>query len=68
MPLYEFECPEGTITERIASLNTKHITCPKCGKKARKIMSPSVRSTFEFRSGDGRLPKKRIGKRSRNLI
>lgn len=68
MPMYEFECPEGTITEQLVSLDTKHITCPKCGQKAKKIMSVSVRSLFEFRSGDGSFPKKKIGKRKRNLI
>ncbi|UCG11189.1 MAG: zinc ribbon domain-containing protein [Deltaproteobacteria bacterium] len=40
MPIYEFECPEGTITERIVINDTKEIECPECHDKAKKIMSP----------------------------
>ena len=39
MPLYEFECPNGTITERLVKVGTKKIECPKCHKRARKIIS-----------------------------
>ena len=40
MPFYEFQCPEGTITESLVPMGTKAIKCPKCKRKAKKIMSP----------------------------
>lgn len=39
MPFYEFQCPEGTITESLVPMGTEVIKCPKCNKKAKKIMS-----------------------------
>ena len=48
MPIYEFECPSGTITERLVTMDTKEIECPKCHKKAKRIMS---RCTFELKGG-----------------
>ncbi len=30
MPFYEFQCPEGTITESLVPMGTKAIKCPKC--------------------------------------
>lgn len=46
MPVYEFECPNGRITEKLVSVNTKSIVCPHCHKKAKKIMS---RCSFELK-------------------
>ena len=40
MPFYEFQCPEGTVTESLGPMGTNHIKCPKCNKRAKKIMSP----------------------------
>ena len=40
MPFYEFQCPEGTVTESLVPMGTNHIKCPKCNKRAKKIMSP----------------------------
>jgi len=40
MPFYEFQCPEGKVTERLVSMDTKSITCPHCKKRAKKILSP----------------------------
>ena len=40
MPFYEFQCPEGTITESLVPVGTTHIKCPKCNKRAKKIISP----------------------------
>jgi len=40
MPFYEFQCPEGTITESLLPMGTAHIKCPKCHKRAKKIISP----------------------------
>jgi putative FmdB family regulatory protein len=48
MPVYEFECPKGTITEKLVPMNTKHVNCPKCGLKAKKIISPC---SFELKGG-----------------
>ncbi len=39
MPVYEFECECGNVTESLVKLGTKVIDCPKCHKKAKKIMS-----------------------------
>lgn len=48
MPVYEFECPAGTVTERIVPVGTESIECPCCQKNAKKIMS---RCTFELKGG-----------------
>lgn len=40
MPFYEFQCPQGTVTEKLVPMNTKSITCPRCKKRAKKIISP----------------------------
>jgi putative FmdB family regulatory protein len=51
MPIYEFKCPTGTLTEKFVKMGTKEITCPKCHQKAKKIISPC---SFELKGG-GRL-------------
>jgi len=48
MPVYEFECPNGTIIEKLVRMNTKEIMCPKCRLKAKKIISAC---TFELKGG-----------------
>ncbi len=48
MPVYEFECPNGTITEKLVRMNTKEIMCPKCRQKANKIISSC---TFKLEGG-----------------
>lgn len=48
MPVYEFECPEGTVSEKLVKMGTNDIKCPKCGKKAKKILS---QCTFELKGG-----------------
>lgn len=48
MPVYEFKCPEGTITERLVKMGTKEIECPKCSRKAKKILS---QCTFTLKGG-----------------
>jgi putative FmdB family regulatory protein len=48
MPIYEFECPDGTITAELVKVGTREITCPKCHKKAKKIISAC---TFELKGG-----------------
>ena len=48
MPIYEFECPNGTITAKLVKVGTKTIKCPRCHRKAKKIMSAC---TFELKGG-----------------
>jgi len=48
MPIYEFECPDGTITAKLVKVGTKEIACPMCHKKAKKIISAC---TFELKGG-----------------
>ena len=62
MPIYEFECPNGDITERMVKPNTHAITCSKCHQKAKKILSLC---SFKLKSGgwfaDGYSNKKNEG-------
>lgn len=39
MPIYEFECPHGIVTEKFVKTGTTEIRCPKCHRKAKKIIS-----------------------------
>ena len=39
MPIYEFKCPNGKITEKLVKRGTKKIRCPKCHQNAQKIIS-----------------------------
>jgi putative FmdB family regulatory protein len=48
MPIYEFECSKGTITERFVAVGIDSIQCPCCRKKAHKIIS---RFSFELKGG-----------------
>ena len=60
MPVYEFKCDCGEITEDIVRVDTRKIRCPKCGKKAEKILSAC---TFTLKGGgwyaDGYASKKK---------
>ncbi len=48
MPFYEFECTCGEITEELVKMGTEEIECPKCGAKAKKIIS---RCSFSLKGG-----------------
>ena len=48
MPVYEFECTNGHITEELVPMGTKHTRCTQCKKRARKILSAC---TFELKGG-----------------
>jgi len=48
MPVYEFECESGHVTEGLVRLGTKEVDCPKCQQKAKKIMSLCA---FELKGG-----------------
>ncbi len=60
MPYYEFECPKGHIIEKLVSMGTEEIECPKCREKAKKIISLC---TFTLKGGgwyaDGYASKKK---------
>lgn len=38
MPLYEFECPKGHLTEQFCAVGTKSIVC-SCGGRSKKVLS-----------------------------
>ena len=48
MPVYEFECPNGHLTEKITRMGTNSVRCSHCDKRAKKIMSTC---TFELKGG-----------------
>jgi putative FmdB family regulatory protein len=48
MPVYEFECADGHITEELVPMGKKHTRCTKCNKRARKIISTC---SFELKGG-----------------
>lgn len=48
MPVYEFKCECGEITEEIVRVDIREVACPKCGKKAKKILS---NCTFTLKGG-----------------
>lgn len=48
MPVYEFECTKGHITEELVPMGTKHMRCAQCDQKAKKILSPC---SFELKGG-----------------
>lgn len=50
MPIYEFKCPNGHITEKKMSIkdNTKELPCDSCESISNRIISSS---TFHFKSG-----------------
>ena len=48
MPVYEFECKNGHITEELVPMGTESTVCTKCKKKAKKILSAC---TFELKGG-----------------
>ena len=48
MPVYEFECSDGHVTEELVRMGTKSTRCSKCNKKAKKIIS---QCSFELKGG-----------------
>ena len=48
MPVYEFECSDGHITEELVRMGTQSTKCSKCKKRAKKIMS---QCSFELKGG-----------------
>jgi putative FmdB family regulatory protein len=64
MPIYEIKCPKGKVTERLVRPGTEEIECPKCHKKAKKIMSVCtfvLQGGGWFADGYSRRPEKSKG-------
>jgi len=49
--LFDFECASGHQHEELVQPDVRITFCPKCGRKARRIISP-VRSQLDGTSGD----------------
>lgn len=63
MPIYEYQCAEDHVTEKIQSIHASNmIQCPVCQKQAKRIPS---RSNWKFGSledkGGIRVETKKIG-------
>lgn len=65
--LADFECKKGHITEELCDAETQEITCPKCRKKAKRIISvgrmfvddenaPWIRSVLDVVDKDSKKP------------
>jgi len=48
---FDFQCPQGHVTEEFISGEPKDIECPKCGSPAKRIISPIV-AIMDPLSGD----------------
>lgn len=47
MPLYDFRCVQGHVSERLASMSTETVTC-RCGQQARRQSVYSHSSPRKF--------------------
>jgi putative FmdB family regulatory protein len=49
MPTYEYRCPRGHAFEKFSPRMTSHpsATCPKCGKRARRLISGGAGLVFK---------------------
>lgn len=52
-PMYEYECICGYKGEKIATIKTTSIPCPKCKNTAKKIMSASNFTIKGFSEANG---------------
>lgn len=48
MPVYEFQCQCGHVTEALVRMDTQSIQCPQCHSTAKKILSAC---SFELKGG-----------------
>lgn len=63
MPIFEYECSQGHVTEDISSVKHKTKKCEECGRRAKRIMSSML---FQFVGGvDGYIPQ--LGERGAPL-
>ena len=37
MPIHDFRCPNGHVTDQLVSQATKEIDCPECGELAERV-------------------------------
>jgi putative FmdB family regulatory protein len=43
MPIYDFRCADGHVTERVRTIDTAAIACPECGENAERLVgAPSM--------------------------
>ena len=49
--LYDFQCPDGHITESLVNRGDPSAQCKECGKQAKRIISP-IRTYLDPVSGD----------------
>jgi len=49
MPTYEYQCPSGHVFEKFSPTMTsaKTATCPKCGKRAKRLISGGAGLVFK---------------------
>ena len=49
MPTYEYRCPRGHAFEKFSPRITRHpsATCPKCGRRARRLISGGAGLVFK---------------------
>jgi len=49
MPTYEYECPNGHVFEKLSPTmkSPKTATCPKCGKRGKRIISGGAGLVFK---------------------
>ncbi len=49
MPTYEYKCPNGHVFEKFFQqmTNKQHERCPKCGKRATRVISAGVGLVFK---------------------
>lgn len=49
MPTYEYQCPSGHVFEKFSPTMTsaKSATCPKCGKRAKRLISGGAGLVFK---------------------
>jgi len=44
MPVYEFECPKGHVTEDVVPMGTKEVPCVACAAEAQAISARTGKS------------------------
>lgn len=51
MPLYDFRCPEGHVTEQRTATSVDRLACPACGKLAARQFHLARPDQFRFWEG-----------------
>lgn len=68
MPTYEYRCPTGHVFEKFYQKITakRRVACPKCGKRAERLISGGARLVFKG-SGFYATDYKRAGERKKSV-